>query len=398
MSGTIELSLSPKYVSDWGLQEAVREILQNAVDGQADGAEVEVAYSSNKLSIVTYGTTLGKSTLLLGESGKGDGKYIGKYGEGYKLALLVLTRMGHRAAVYTNGEKWTPVFRESPTFGEQTLQLDVEPCGSYPDDCVAFEIESVSKADMLSFRSRFIALERFLGRDIGAYRESEYGTVLLESEFKGMFYVGGLYVQTDTEFSYGYDFKAEYVDLDRDRKAINYYHLKELTARALTGCGDTGIVLSGLKEGIADLSDDDTVLDEMTDEQSQNFKHHYFDKYGLEQDTFVGTKAMLDIVDAENVRQDNKIISRIIARASDREDELEELERDLREHESREAAITAFDRSDYKKLLVWLMRQKRVSKAARAEFMGLINGSNSLYFHNREMIINDIESLIGEES
>lgn len=89
---TIELSLSPKYVSGWGVEEAVREILQNAIDQKADGAEVSVSYDRETLSILTDGARLKTSTLLLGESGKDDERYIGKYGEGYKLALLVLTR------------------------------------------------------------------------------------------------------------------------------------------------------------------------------------------------------------------------------------------------------------------------------------------------------------------
>lgn len=50
---TIELSLSPKYVSGWGVEEAVREILQNAIDQKADGAEVSVSYDRETLSILT---------------------------------------------------------------------------------------------------------------------------------------------------------------------------------------------------------------------------------------------------------------------------------------------------------------------------------------------------------
>lgn len=63
---TIELSLSPKYVSGWGVEEAVREILQNAIDQKADGAEVSVSYDRETPSILTDGARLKTSTLLDG--------------------------------------------------------------------------------------------------------------------------------------------------------------------------------------------------------------------------------------------------------------------------------------------------------------------------------------------
>jgi hypothetical protein len=77
---TIESSLSPKYVSGWGVEEAVREILQNAIDQKADGAEVSVSYDRETLSILTDGARLKTSTLLLGESGKDDERYIEQFG------------------------------------------------------------------------------------------------------------------------------------------------------------------------------------------------------------------------------------------------------------------------------------------------------------------------------
>lgn len=63
---TIELSLSPKYVSGWGVEEAVREILQNSIDQKADGAEVSVSYDRETPSILADGARLKTSTLLDG--------------------------------------------------------------------------------------------------------------------------------------------------------------------------------------------------------------------------------------------------------------------------------------------------------------------------------------------
>lgn len=168
---TIELSLSPKYVSGWGVEEAVREILQNAIDQKADGAEVSVSYDRETLSILTDGARLKTSTLLLGESGKDDERYIGKYGEGYKLALLVLTRERKPVKVVTDAETWTPEFRLSETFGEESLQIDVEETGVPGGEFTEFRIGGISPAMMRSFGDRFIALERFMGRDIVARLE-----------------------------------------------------------------------------------------------------------------------------------------------------------------------------------------------------------------------------------
>lgn len=395
---TIELSLSPKYVSGWGVEEAVREILQNAIDQKADGAEVSVSYDRETLSILTDGARLKTSTLLLGESGKDDERYIGKYGEGYKLALLVLTRERKPVKVVTDAETWTPEFRLSETFGEESLQIDVEETGVPGGEFTEFRIGGISPAMMRSFGDRFIALERFMGRDIGAKRESEYGTIMLESRYKGKFYVGGLFVQEDTGFAYGYDFLPEHVSLDRDRKAINHYELKELTARALTSCGDVSLLVNSFDEKHLDVSDADSVLDEIDEDQCENFKRYYYEKNGLEDDAFVGTKAMCEVSGKEHVHEDNKIVSRIIAKADDAEDEFEDIEEALRKNDSRERAINAFNASDYKKILVWMKRQKRLAKSAAAELRGIIDNSRNLRFHGIDIIKDEIDKILEEEN
>ena len=62
----IESSLSPKYASGRGVEEAVREILQNAIDRKADGAEASVPYDRETPSILADGARLKTSTLLDG--------------------------------------------------------------------------------------------------------------------------------------------------------------------------------------------------------------------------------------------------------------------------------------------------------------------------------------------
>lgn len=110
-----ELPISPNYVSNWSIKEAIREILQNAIDSDKNGYKKEISYNKydKSLHIKNYGITLSTSTLVLGCSSKKDiDGMIGKFGEGYKLALVVLLREGYIVNIINGGEIWLPSFKD----------------------------------------------------------------------------------------------------------------------------------------------------------------------------------------------------------------------------------------------------------------------------------------------
>lgn len=114
-----ELPISPNYVCNWGIKEAVREILQNAIDSEQCGYPKKVLYSPDcsVLTIINEGARLPLSSLVLGCSSKSDiDGMIGKFGEGYKLALVVLLRKGFSVDIINGMEEWTPSFVYSDKF------------------------------------------------------------------------------------------------------------------------------------------------------------------------------------------------------------------------------------------------------------------------------------------
>ena len=86
-----KMSLDANYVSDWTAQDAFRELFQNAIDWGNWSHSIK----DGTLCIISHNANLSPSTLLLGSSSKKDGTTIGKWGEGYKLAMLVLVRLGY---------------------------------------------------------------------------------------------------------------------------------------------------------------------------------------------------------------------------------------------------------------------------------------------------------------
>src|SRR5688572_23444582 len=95
-STTVELTINPGYVKDWGIWEAVREFVQNGLDSHDNGFHLSIERGggeSKTVRIRNVGTTLDRRTLLLGASDKDGTLERGKFGEGYKLGLLTLSRL-----------------------------------------------------------------------------------------------------------------------------------------------------------------------------------------------------------------------------------------------------------------------------------------------------------------
>ena len=83
------LNLTKDYCSHWGLSEAVRELIANNID---EHGQLTYDHEQNML-VLTTEKELPIEAFLMGYSVKDSENAIGQYGEGLKLAMLVLTRL-----------------------------------------------------------------------------------------------------------------------------------------------------------------------------------------------------------------------------------------------------------------------------------------------------------------
>lgn len=222
-----ELSLNKGYVRHWGLAEACRELIQNALDSgspfeyqfrETEGHDGSISWT---FCLKSAGVTLAPNTLLLGTTSKAEATdKIGSFGEGYKIAMLVLTRLGHEVIIRNGALLWVPFFRHNKTYGEDLLCFKEDRAGTKTND-LEFMVYGLDATQVQEVRDSCLKMQEILGE----IKRTKFGDILIERP--GKLYVGSLYI-CDTDLKYGYDMHPRYITLERDRKTVSSWDLKSV--------------------------------------------------------------------------------------------------------------------------------------------------------------------------
>lgn len=226
----IELSISTGYVLDWGIKEAVREIIQNAIDqaNKIADNEMSIEETGDILIISNKTSKLTRASLVLGASTKTEEEEsIGKFGEGYKLALLVLLRSGVEVVIHNYGEKetWVPEICYSNEYKTNVLVINIykQYISKPKHGNLVFQLNGVKNIkEILSS----IMLDETVYSEV---IETKKGKILRGGP-KGNIYVNGLFVgkRDENDLEDSYSFHPKYLKIGRDRNLIDNFDLKSL--------------------------------------------------------------------------------------------------------------------------------------------------------------------------
>lgn len=238
-----ELSIHSDYVPTWGAYEGIREVVQNGLDGQADGYPMTIDHDGkHTLTVASAGAQLDRSVWLMGKTSKSGGNHIGCHGEGLKVGCLALIRAGRKVVIRNGTEDWHISLQESRAFpGQQVLTVSPRKSRT-PGADFTVQIEC-STEEWADYQRNFLALMPELQQI-----ETRWANILLDPSLKGRIYVKGIFIEEKENCSYGWNFLQ--ADTDRDRRMISSFDFSYGAAQAIQGAW-----------GNDDRMDNETVLD-----------------------------------------------------------------------------------------------------------------------------------------
>ncbi|MFJ6775030.1 hypothetical protein ACIQOV_29400 [Kitasatospora sp. NPDC091257] len=242
--GTIvPFPISPEYVKGWTSPRAIVELIANALD---EDSNATVRWADGLLTIEDNGPGIAQDAFLLGASKK-TANQIGQFGEGKKLAALVLARDPDVGDVWfeTVGYAFTPTIENRSLLDGIVPTRDGQASATlvytlYPLDRTAGTKITIQCAQELADE----AIARVLYLTEPGYTPPARKARILFGGVPGRIYIGGILVTHDPRLSTSYDLPLALAkgDQNRDRTFIDgralEWHLKE----ALASCAEPDVI------------------------------------------------------------------------------------------------------------------------------------------------------------
>ena len=260
----IDYNMSRDYCADWTAIHALREIVQNALDSDKD---YDCLASDQGINVMTRNVILSPSVFSMGVSQKNGSDSIGKYGEGFKIAMLVLTRLGLKPKIITGNYNVTGLFRKHEFTGIETFCLDIEertvPIIDTQFICLSHGIDLDELGQkVIPFVDKNMDLPTNI--DIWQGRPGEI-------------FVNGLYVAKE-DLVFGYNFNPSCITLNRDRNMVDGVHWQLAHYYSGLDIKHAELIFNLIERDAPDVRDLSYLLN--NDKLKAELTRLFFNKYG----------------------------------------------------------------------------------------------------------------------
>lgn len=281
MSSSFELSINGDYAPAWGDWEGIREIVQNALDGQDEGHPLEVSHQGGYLKVTNKYLRLDRSVWILGKTHKrGNDALRGQHGDGLKVGMLALVRAGVEVYIMNGSEKWTPILAPSENFsGETVLTIKTRKMSKRDEDFTVYV--KISKDRWDTFRRRILPLAG-IHKDL-VERIPGAGAIVWDPQYAGDIFCKGIWVTHRPDVQIGYDLPN--LSLDRDRRVVDDWELSwnasqvwnQILSRSTNRSQRIEEIYHDLEKGTPDMRRMSSYMDKSV---AQDIAAHFESVYG----------------------------------------------------------------------------------------------------------------------
>tara|TARA_R110002153_G_scaffold274311_1_gene448382 strand:+ start:2748 stop:3809 length:1062 start_codon:yes stop_codon:yes gene_type:complete len=211
---TIKYPMTKDYRKEWGIIDAAREIVQNCLDNKNQRSKFNLS-ADGTIVVTTENFKLPMQYFALGQSFKSENS-IGGFGEGFKIALMILAREDCGAYAMNGTQIITPSFERCDTLELDLFTLTFEDNTLQEDDTTLIDNGGLTFIFHIPYD-----LIGELKEKINVFSDNILpipNTVDILEEYPGQVFVNGLWVCKEQSFKYGYNFSPSKIRLGCDRQ------------------------------------------------------------------------------------------------------------------------------------------------------------------------------------